>query len=541
MESLHTWTWQNIGIPLLVLLAIVLIIYLLSLSPEEETENTFIRGRSLISIEQARQRAEESLSEDAPRLCWGGLDLPMASASSHFVIAGNSGSGKTLNIQMLLQSVLPQIMSDNDQRALIYDAKGDTMSLLHGMNLQVPIRTLNPFDTRGVAWDLAKDLTAPVTAFEMASLLIPADPHANQPFFTRAATHLLYGVLLALMEKAGMDWTFADVVYAMQSQTRIRELLASTPYTKDLIELYLSVPERASDILATVATKMGPYSFIAAAWSQASEKVSLKEWGNEESILVLGTDEANRQALDAINRVVFKRISEIILSQTESADRRTWIFLDEARQAGFLDGLDSILTNGRSKGASVVLGFQDIEGMREVNGDKVANELIGQCSHVTVLRLASPATAQWAANLFGSYERFEDHTSDSSSEGDHGDTASTTVSKQRVKREAVLSSEFLSLPPTSRKNGLTGYSIVPGVGAYQMHLTAEWLDARLPKPDPAVPNFLPRPQSIQHLPSWTEADRRRLGLLNTEQPIRNRQKRTQTGNLQNIKGFRQEE
>ncbi len=543
MEQIQSWLWTNVVIPFLVLLGIVAVVYLLSLSKEEKEDDTFIRGRKLVSLEQARQAALKMQPKGGERLCWGGLDLPMSVATTHFAVAGCSGSGKTLTIQLLLNSVLPGIAPGSDRRALIYDPKRDAMGLLHGMGLQVPVRTLNPFDARGVAWDLAKDLTGPSTAFQMASLLIPADPHASQPFFTKAAQHLLYGVLLALMEQAGNAWTFADLVYAMQSQARIRELLALSPRTEELIDLYLGVPERAADILATVATKMAPYGFVAAAWSRAEEKVSLTDWLAGESVLVLGSDEANRQAMGAINQVIFKRVSELVLSQAETTERRTWIVLDEARQAGFLDGLDSLLVAGRSKGAAVVLGFQDISGMREVYGDKVANELVGQCGHVAVLRLASPATAQWAADLFGSYERYDEHASDTASEGDHGDTSSTTHSRHRAKREAVLGSEFLSLPPTSLPNGLGGFCLVPGVGAYRMALTGEWLKERLPTPDPDVPGFVPRPEAEQHLSAWSAEDRERLGLKGDapqKEPARKGRTAARAGGLGDLKGVRQD-
>lgn len=53
------------------------------------------------------------------------------------------------------------------------------------------------------------------------------------------------------------------------------------------------------------------------------------------------------------------------------------MFLDELRDLGRLDALNRLLLKGRSKNVSVVLGFQDIEGLREVYGDKVANEIVG--------------------------------------------------------------------------------------------------------------------------------------------------------------------
>ena len=133
---------------------------------------------------------------------------------------------------------------------------------------------------------------------------------------------------------------------------------------------------------------------IAAAWGQATETVSLTEFMQGELVLVLGNDESCRTALDAINRVLFQRLSELILSGPETRTRQTWIFLDEVREAGRLDGLSRLMTKGRSKGACVALGFQAIEGMRAVYGEHVASEITGLCNHKAILRLESPPSAQ---------------------------------------------------------------------------------------------------------------------------------------------------
>ncbi|MGV2342203.1 MAG UNVERIFIED_CONTAM: type IV secretion system DNA-binding domain-containing protein [Planctomycetaceae bacterium] len=48
----------------------------------------------------------------------------------HFLAVGTTGSGKTVVMRLLMQSVLPEIGSGNDVRAVIYDAKQDMMSIL---------------------------------------------------------------------------------------------------------------------------------------------------------------------------------------------------------------------------------------------------------------------------------------------------------------------------------------------------------------------------------------------------------------------------
>jgi len=365
------------------------------------------RGRRLISYEDAAAIAERAQEENDPGIVWGMLRLPSKISTTHFAVVGSTGSGKTITIRLLMQSVLPRIGTGVDTRAIIYDAKQDTVSMLAGMNLACDVVILNPFDTRGVSWNMADDITAPATAQQIAAILIPENKNATQPFFSDAARHLLSGVLISFIRQAPKRWTFRDVLIALKSKDRLMKVLAATPETADLIEQYLTEETTARNVLSTVASKMQKYEFIAASWERATRSISLREWLETESILILGNDEATRTALDAINQVIFKRLSELVLAQSESETRRTWIFLDELRQAGRLDGLSALLTKGRSKGASLVLGYQDIEGLRDVYGHQLANEIAGQCANKAILRCDSAETARWASALFGEREVLE--------------------------------------------------------------------------------------------------------------------------------------
>lgn len=480
------------------------------------------RGRRLRHYDDALQHAAALRAEDDPGLWWGMMRLPSRVATSHFAVVGSTGSGKTLSIRFLMQSVLPFIGTGKDQRALIYDAKQDMLSILAGINPPCDVVILNPFDKRGVAWDMAKDITAPATAQQIAMILIPENKHAAQPFFADAARHLLSGVLISFIKKCPEKWTFRDVLVALKSKERLKKVLLATPETSDLVEQYFSDETTARNVMSTVATKMQHYEFIAAAWERSERAISLREWLTGEFILVLGNDEATRTALDAINQVIFKRLSELILAQTESETRRTWVFLDELRQAGRLEGLSSLLTKGRSKGASVILGYQDIEGLREVYGYQLANEIAGQCANKAILRCDSADTARWASALFGEREVLErreslnqssSSTSNSYSLGGSSTSGSSTqTSEQVLKREVVLPSEIMDIAPTTPENGLSGYYLTPLVGAYFVKASGEWVANDLLPRNTDVLDIDPRDEADQYLTQWGNGDIERLSI-----------------------------
>lgn len=419
-------------------------------------------------------------------------------------------------------SVLPKIGKGDDVRALVYDAKQDFTSTIVGIAPKARLFILNPFDARGVAWDMAQDIDSPIYAQQMASILIPEVKNATQPFFADASRHLLTGVIVSLIKNAHYAWTFRDVLLIMKSRERIREALEACSYTSELADEYLQDGVTSNNIMSTIASKLHRYEFIGAVWDKASKSISLKDWLNSESVIILGNDESARSALDAINQVIFKRLTELILAQEESQSRQTWFFLDELRQAGKLEGLSALLTKGRSKGASVVLGFQDIEGLRDVYGMKLANEISGQCSNKAILRCDSSETASWASALFGKREVLEERSSKGSTAGlssmhlKTGGVRSTsrsrTTSQQIVERKIVMPSEIMNIKPTSPDNGLTGLFITPEIGSYWVSVKWQWLIDHLSAPHGRVRNLVPRKVEDQFLRGWADADDERLNL-----------------------------
>jgi energy-coupling factor transporter ATP-binding protein EcfA2 len=592
-------------------------------------ENSFIRGRQLISFDEARRRAERDLEPWDFGLNWGGLQIPSKIADKHFCIVGASGSGKTMLLRLLMQSAFPRIgavektkdfsstnevetekpswekpsweepsweepsweepsweepsweetsseepssvdipLSDNKvkHRALVYDAKKDILSILHGMeDVKCPIVTLNPLDKRCAAWNMAEDIKDPGSAQQIALLLIPENSNASQPFFDNAARAVLEGVFKALMVRKKEKWDFRDVLLAIDDLDDLIEILQGQSETEKLVQKYSLNAATAGNllplsILAQLSACMNRYITVAATWHRAQRKISLRHWLDNEYILVLGNSETQRSAIDPINRVIFQRVTELILDNPENRldSSRTWIFLDELREAGKLEGLGRLINKSRSKGACVVLGFQDIEGMREAFTEKLGNEIAGMPASKAILRLDNPLTAKWASEIFGEFEAFEEkesrsvgigessskssslgsgtntgsgtgarelsgilsHTTSDSYNDSTSETASASESKnrsqsinrERVQRAALLPAEFLALPASTRRDGLFGYFVGGDIGAYQAYFSGKSLEEQLNKPKLDVDDWQPCDPESQYLQPWSASERAELKL-----------------------------
>jgi len=89
-------------------------------------------------------------------------------------------------------------------------------------------------------------------------------------------------------------------------------------------------------------------------------------------------------------------------------------------------------------------------------------------------------------------------------------------------REAVMPSQFLSLPPAGPATGLAGYYASPQIGVWHSHVSGALFTGATRENGVAVPNLIPKDPRVEgiqrrsadtlRLPPWDDEDRKRLGL-----------------------------
>ncbi len=418
-----------------------------------------------------------------------------------------------------MQDTLPLLGPETNQRALIYDSKQDMVPILDSMALDCPYLILNPLDKRSHAWDIAADIQTPTEAAQLANVLIPEQGNLSQPFFQNASRDILRAVVVAFQYLAPGKWTFRQVLLTLKNHDRLTKVLSSCPQTVEVVQQYLETANQTlTSLYATMATMMNPFEPVAANWEHARKSnrtFSIQHWLRSSSILVVGNDEKSRSTLDLINQLFLKVASQECLAQGEAtgdpldpSTRRTWFFLDEFREAGNLPGLKDLVLRGRSKGCCVVLGFQDIEGLQDVYGQGVANELVGQCGQKALLRMESPATAEWSSSVVSKAEFLE--TSYSVSYNNQG--GSQSYSEKVELRDVVLPAEFLSLPTPDALNGLQGIYLSRSIGAYRSNYDFKRLLHQINAEQShdgrkeLAPPYLPRETNEHCMEPWNETD-----------------------------------
>ena len=473
-----------------------------------KNESVEHRGQELVTQTEAMRAMKRARRRGDGGIPFGGTQISSDRAVLHFLFLAAPGAAKTLQIQVIMQTVLPNISYEEDSRALISDLKRDALPRLAGMGLRCPVVTTLPYDARCKGWDVAADVhESPALAFEISQMLFEEDSTTN-PFFPAAAIEIGADVMTSLDRFSPRQWDLRDFCLALRSKAYLWQILSRYEHTQKSLEL-LRGSRTSGDVMKTITTKTASLELIAACWHRAWARVSLREWSVGDFVLVLGNHETARVTLDRVYAVMADHAFELTLSATECTNRRSWYFLDELREGPKPRRLGRLCTEGRSKGACVVIAIQDIEGIRDFCGEHRGNEIAGIPAHLCVGRLQSAESAEWASRAFGEFEREESHISRAIESSNCTET--TTTVPYRFRGDAILPSEFLTLPTASPKTGVTAYYKVPGM-AWKGHLKGKRLSRQLIAPNPDVPDLIPRPKEHYYLEPWSEGDLARLGV-----------------------------
>lgn len=497
----------------------------------------------------------------------GGVQLPQENLVQHCLVTGQNGSGKTTLLKRMMVQILPQIGKDSDQRAIIHDPKGDFVSFAYGLlGKDAPIKILNPLDSRCVAWNIGADIINRAQATTVAEILVPEPPEgdAKVGYFRESARILIrnaqdFFILknLELVEsgKEPIEWTLRDLCLALRDEKTMREVFSRYEETEEALDFLDRVN---NDVPTTVKTYISRLELIAAAW-EGKEKFSLKEFRDTKDgmILILGSHREADAPIQALNTVIIQRASQILLTDLETLSeekmRQSWIFLDEFTSLGKINNFVKILQEGRSKGVSNVLSFQNIGIAHTIYTKEVAEAIANECATKFFLKCEG-SQAAWVEEYLGEREvwRKEDSrgtnesfgvnsgrskstgknvggsvtgfihsenwgssTQDGTNEGISRTKGTQENESWRINVEPVVSGgELRMLPKAGELNGVGGFfttSEVQGVWDYQ----AAWGElSHAVTIKSEEPNFKSRDNETryQYLKAWTNTERDLFGL-----------------------------
>ena len=430
--------------------------------------------------------------------------VPRALESSHFLIMGDSGTGKSALIRQLLQQ-----LDQRGETAIVYDP-----ALEYTPQFYRPERgdvMLNPLDARSPYWSPGDEWRHEAETLTLATSLFP-DRHHENAFFTEGPRRI-FAHLLTLRP------TPEDLAYWLCHVGEIDKRVHGTAYAPMIDR---QAPAQRSGVLASLnmvadTLKLLPverettHRWSAAAWSTARTG-----W------LFLTSTPETRPRLVPLTSLWLDTLVLRLLNQGQPHPRRTWFVLDELASLQRLPQLHTAITENRKSNNPVVLGFQGRSQLETRYGHD-AEAILSQPAMKMFLRTSEPRAAKWIADTIGDVEieRLRESRSD-------GRWGQQSYGLERQVEPLVMASEISGLAALRgylKMGNLVVRLSFPFINLLKTHpgFVERRTPARGQEPPTAVPappgtgtpargdlatpagapTLEPRPQTIEHGPEFS--------------------------------------
>lgn len=450
-----------------------------------------VRGKRRVLYVEARDLARQQLAANEAGFDIGGITLPKSEKNTGILYYGQQGSGKTLSMSLLMYDNLRGIGKGSTTRAVIYDNKMNQLPFLYSV-VGIPkdrIHILNPYDRRGSAWDIQKDVTDVDTALDIAKGFVPEKEGDNGHYFTNGARTIFHGVLKFYFYRArsiqkeneqrraagkplvkSYRYTLRDVLLPLQKRYEpLLDWMFQQYSQTENARVYLN--RKNDDILSTLENDLQYFRSIAAIWHNGKRPmISLEEWANktEGEIILLGHDNKRAETINALNRVLFQQLKKALLGGKRwNREREMWFFLDEFPQLGRVPDFELFIPLVREYGGCVALGLQDVNliSAKDMYDEAGAAAIIGQCATKVYMKCSGKA-AEYASQDIGTREAIR--TGRSRHINSQGPSQGTD--EREGEQRLITAGELSGLPKAGKENGLHAFYVPSSLPVVYKHI-----------------------------------------------------------------------
>ncbi|MEO8481539.1 MAG: type IV secretion system DNA-binding domain-containing protein [Acidobacteriota bacterium] len=348
--------------------------------------------------------------------------IPRALESSHVLIMGDSGTGKSA----LIRQILTQIEA-RGETAIVYDP-----ALEYTPQFYTPARgdaILNPLDARSPYWTPSDEWRHEAETLTLATSLFPDRPHENA-FFTEAPRRLFAHLLTLRPTPEQLAWWLCH-------EEEIDERLAGTAYAT-MIDRH--APAQRSGVLASLNMVADTLKLLPPE-RETTQRWSATAWANTwpHGWLFLTSTPETRPRLVPLTSLWLDTLVLRLMNQGQPRPHPTWFVLDELASLQRLPQLHTAITENRKSNNPVVLGFQGRSQLETRYGHD-AEAMLSQPAAKIFLRTSEPHAAKWIADTLGDIEIERLRESRSSSRG-----GQQTYGLERQTEPLVMPSEITGL------------------------------------------------------------------------------------------------
>ena len=381
------------GVGAFVLLAFAIREWFRRQSRHEERHGRRTKGPELVSAFGWNLNRKRGREGDGIRLRlepkWGLLPssfcIPRKLESSHILLMGDTGSGKSNAIRQILRQV-----EERGESAVVYDPAAEFIQEFYR-----PERgdlVLNPLDERCPYWSLPSELHTYGIADAIAAAMLPEKEHEPR-FFTDAPRRVLSRLL-----KGGPS--VQQLLEWMADPAEIDRRLEGTPQAA-----YLD--PKAGPQRGGVLASLNMIADSLALLPERDEKRGWFEtgkWGFDRTQWVFLTSKpAMRERILPLHSAWLDLLILRMMEPCANPTKPVWFVLDELASLNKLPQLHTAVTENRKYGTPVVLGFQGRSQLEKRYGQD-AEAMLSQPATKIFFKTSEPRAAKWISETLGEVE-----------------------------------------------------------------------------------------------------------------------------------------
>jgi type IV secretory pathway TraG/TraD family ATPase VirD4 len=449
--------------------------------PEEVTSEEFNRRNKSdgIAFLEARRTGLFGRRQASVR-------VPRAREANHFLIVGDSGTGKS----SLIRQMLMQIQA-RGHTAIVYDPAREYVRDFYDAARGDVI--LNPLDVRMPYWSPGAEVTKEGEALTLAKSLFP-DKHKDNPFFVEGPRKLFAHLL---EERPTAEELTYWLCHPEEIERRVKgsELEAM---------LDLRAPAQRAGVLSSLGLVVDALKLLPTR-EEAQGEWSAAQWSKKRRgwIFLTSSGETRESLLPLISLWLDMLVLRLMNLGPVGADYvPVWFVLDELASLQRLPQLHTAITENRKSKNPVVLGFQG-KSQLEARYGQDAEAMLSQPATKIFLRTSEARAAKWVSETIGEMET--ERMRESRTNTFPSERSSKSDMLERLVEPALLPSQISGL--STLKGYLKSENLVVSLDVELVVLPgkAEGLIERDRKPrkkegPPTPPDAGPEPAPVLALP-----------------------------------------
>jgi len=351
----------------------------------DKDEETRLKGPEMVTVKDFNRRtAGDGLSflttEKKKALC-----IPRALESSHIMIMGDTGAGKSVSQRRILTQVAAR-----GETAIVYDPALEYTPQFFNADRGDII--LNPLDARCPYWSPSDEVIHEAEALTLATSLFPEKPHENT-FFVEGPRKI-FAHLLTLKPSP------EDLVRWMSNEEELDRQVRGTELEAFV---YRGAGPQRGGVLGALNMVAGSLKLLPRE-SDAKQRWTTEDWARQKTgWLFLTSTPRFRERLLPLTSLWLDTLVLRLMNQGDPAVRHAWFVLDELASLQRLPQLHTALTENRKSGNPVVIGFQG-RSQLEVRYGHEAESMLSQPATKIFLHTSEPRAAKWISDTIGEVE-----------------------------------------------------------------------------------------------------------------------------------------